>query len=342
MFNEPPPANFQAEANKQAPPPSKLSAILVTNIWIISIVGFASILLLAFGDFDGKIERVITTLLLFAAFSLFSSISFNGSNSPLSPYINQAGNIYMLVLGLILIWGSLGSEVFAGEIFTFALSIILLVKAGVLAAQYVALMTHAPQPLLSKFAVLSTGAFAALTILLTLPLGFVGATFGEWYWKLVVAVVLFGGLTISVMSLLVWNFRKATSEAEVQASPSYYTGPTNAPPLHAYPNAPTNPVQQPQQAFQQQYAPSQPQFTQPQETSEQQQKTTAPPSAQPATQHQPTPQAQPNPHALAWPVFPNGQPLPATPDGQPDYQALMMVLRSYENMTPQTFPGNTA
>ena len=282
----------------------KLSSHTITNILIITIVGVVSILLLLFGNFEGKISRVVSTLLLFAIFTFISSNDVKRLKASGVIRFAQASNIYMLVLTLVLIWGSLAVERYEdATLLPLTFFIAALVKAGELGVEKLAPLIRHPQKQLSLAACLTTAGFIALTVLFTIPMGLYRmASLGEGYWRFTVAVVLFTALALSVSLIIVWALRRDTP-----AAPRSFSAPSNAasaPPMDVRP-------QQPVEA--------------------------AVPNVVPAPQVQAPQFARPVPAVLPWPVFPDGRPLPVKGDGRPDFNALVTVASSYEKAERQFF-----
>lgn len=295
----------------------KLTTLMLTNIIILSLVGVTSILIMLFGTFDGKGIRVTSTFLVFAAFTAFTAWDSNDKNPRRYVPIGQVGNIYMLALSLMQIWLTLGGSSRARyygstEILWNVLVIIVLVKIGVILVQKISDYTVRPQSSLSLFAMISTCAFAITTVLFTLPSGLKSlVTFGDGYWKLSTAVILLAGLSLSVMVLLAWFFKEI---------------PTRHPGLSQRVNSQHKPV----------FGGGQPPLLNPVNPT---QNTT--PVSPPTTVSSPVngaPQfSPPVATAIPWPVFPSGLPLPAKPNGRPDFTALRDVAARYAEAEKQWF-----
>ena len=334
---------------KTSSEPPKLASFMVTNIIMLVVVCGASILLLLFGDFDGKAVRTITTLVLFAIFTLFAALDASRDKPQRYISISQIGHIYMLSMGLVLIWGSLAvRRGYFDEfsIMTKTILIVALVKVGVVVVQRISDYLYSSQPQLSLAARFSTYSLALTTILYTLPIGtdfFI--TFGEGYWKLAVAVLLFAGLSISVTVLLAWYLANNEPVKETRpatrpdlTAPTVPAGPSisqeqrdgsdgakffnldeemKSAPVEAQPTvtATSVPVASPSPAQGPRYAP-------------------AGAGTIPA---EPPVYARPVAGPQSWPVFPNGQPLPAMGNGRPDYGALQYVASIHAEAERQWF-----
>lgn len=322
----------------------KLSSSMISYIVVSAVGGFLSILLMLFGQFDGKISRVISTLALFAIFTFFSSLYLGKSKkSSRSPMIPQLGNVYMLILGLILIWGTLSvfnyhSAILLPMIFL----IVILVQIGIFVTDKASDFIQAEQKQLSRAALLTTIGLASTTVLFSLPLGMGEITdFSEGYWRFTIAIVLFTGIMISITSFIAWAFRKTVPTAPVEQNyPAQYAHsqgitPQDTTPRYGMPLAP--PVQQPsmppQNPIAQLLPPAQLQPA-PQEAPEQPQY--APPMTPPEN---PTPMQfkAPVKAPMPWPVFPNGQPIPALSNGRPDFKALQVVSQYFADSEKQFF-----
>jgi hypothetical protein len=287
----------------------RLSSTIITYISISAIGGLVTIFLMLFGDFEGKVSRVISTLVLFGLFTACSSYHMGKSKTAeRSPLLAQVGNIYMLLLGLVLIWGTLAVDNYQDlTLLPMTFCIIGLVQLGIVVTEYIARFLTAPQPQLVMSAFLTAAGMVATTFLFTLPLGLNDlTTFGEGYWKFAIAVILFTGIMLSITGFIIWAFR-SQEPAQKQNVVS-----------------PTVPVE----SFQETEVP---------------QVASNPVSASPAKVTNPyvengVPQFAPPVSApMAWPVFPNGQPLPAKSNGRPDFTALQTVANIYAESERQFF-----
>lgn len=322
---------------------NKLASFMVTNIILLVIVAGASILLLLFGDFDGKVVRTVSTLLLFAAFTIFAAIDSTRNAPQRYVMISQVGHMYMLGISLVLIWGSLAvRRGFFDEfsILTKTLMIIALVKLGVMVVQKVSDAVYSPQPQLSLAAKFCAASLAATAVLYTLPIAtdyFI--TYREGYWKFAVAVLLFAGLAISVTGLLTWYVSNNNGNAEqkktVGKSVSDYSQPFRND-TDSYASQPPATAHDPLRAVQ---APQHPQgATEAPRLSTGQPVTSriesVPPKDAPSA---PPSYLRPVTGPQAWPVFPDGKPLPAAQNGRPDFAVLQYVASVYAESERQWF-----
>lgn len=288
----------------------RLSSTIITYISISAIGGLVTIFLMLFGDFEGKVSRVISTLVLFGLFTACSSYHMGKSKTAeRSPLLAQVGNIYMLLLGLVLIWGTLSVDNYQDlTLLPMTFCIIGLVQLGIVVTEYIARFLNAPQPQLVMSAFLTSAGMVATTFLFTLPLGLNDlTTFGEGYWKFAIAVILFTGIMLSITGFIIWAFRSQEPEKKQNVvSPRV--------PVESFQeNEVTQDVSSPSIPDSSAKAPNPyvengvPQF--------------APPVSAP----------------MAWPVFPNGQPLPAKSNGRPDFTALVLVANIYAESERQFF-----
>lgn len=269
-------------------PAFKLATSVIANITIISLVGLASILLMLFGTFEGKTSRLISTLIVFAAFT-FGSHWMSKSRSGV--VVAQVGNIYMLALSLVLIWGSLNYQdpySSEGEIVFNTVMVVLIAQLAILVTQrLIGVSARAPQPVVATVAKCAAVAMVATGILFTLPFGlFDLMEFGGVYMKISIAATLFTALAISIMSILLWSINSTRKKMQAGLTSS---------PMVANPVGPRAEPRGSDVGREQSAA--------------------SLPSVFPPTGTQP------------WPVFPNGQPVSATPDGSPDFEALLEAAK---------------
>lgn len=293
----------------------RLSPTIITYISISAVGGFITILLMLFGNFEGKVSRVISTLVLFGLFTACSSVHLGRSKTAgRSPLLAQAGNIYMLLLGLTLIWGTLTVGGYKDwSLLPLTLCIVGLIQLGIVVTEFISKFMAAPQKQLALTSLLTSVGMVATTFLFTLPLGLNDLTpFGEGYWRFAIAVIMFTGIMLSITGFVVWAFRSQEPTRNKQTPQAAF--PTEQPVSAESPQLISSPVNNPSSVpsisakAPNPYAENGvPQF--------------APPVAAP----------------MAWPVFPNGQPLPAKANGRPDFTALQTVANIYAESERQFF-----
>jgi len=288
--------------------PKKLTSFMATSIILISVVGLASILLMYFGEFEGKVSRVISTLLIFAAFTTFTALDTRQNNPSRYMIISQAGNIYMLALSLVYIWGTIGARDFYDEeIIPGTIGLILIIKVGVILLQKISDYIVVEQQQLSFASFLSAIAIGIATIIFTLPIALHHIfEFGESYWKLAVGNLMFGGLAISVTALLAWFFKEKSEDKEVADFNTFNK--SSSAEKHNHP------------------APQQIQNTPTPIAIQEKSDSPAPNVSLPNGAPQFAPPVR---SALPWPVFPNGYPIPAKANGRPDFEALKAMSEMY-------------
>jgi hypothetical protein len=308
----------QAQSETNASKGGRLSSTIITYISISAVGGFITILLMLFGNFEGKVSRVISTLVLFGLFTACSSYHLGKSKAAeRSPLLSQVGNIYMLLLGLVLIWGTLGVNNYQDiTLLPLTLCIVGLVQLGIVVTEFISRLLAAPQKQLVMSSFLTSAGMVATTFLFTFPLGLNDLThFGEGYWRFAIAVIMFTGIMLSITGFVVWAFRS-------QSEPNQSAVTANAP-VYDKPVRPSVPMQSIPETIQTDNHPA----------------------------FQASPSETPNPYVengvpqfappvaapMAWPVFPNGQPLPAKPNGRPDFSALQTVANIYAESERQFF-----
>jgi hypothetical protein len=329
----------EAPTNVEAVPSEKegqrkLSKNMVTSITLLCFFGGLSIIALMFGDFEGRISRVVSTLILFAAFTIFSALEEKRTRSPLETGVFQIGSIYMLIITLFHIWSDWGSSrtslpnegayrdsyyyfdpvaVFMGTIF-----LILITRVGVYLIQKAVQYIYAPQSQLSLTAKLAAVALTVTLVLFTLPIALdPQVRFGELYWRFAVAILVFACLAISIGLWMAHSFKQPlpwsstnsnkTSQKLGNGTPGNTPAVASARPTgSAFISAPV-PFEAPRAQAPVAPAPSQnnggsilPQFT---------------------------PPAQ---NVMAWPMMPfGGQPVPKNQHDRPDWDALITVVKTY-------------
>lgn len=311
----------------------KLSKSMVVNITLLCAVGAISIIALMFGDFEGKISRVVSTLMLFAAFTIFTAIEERKTRSALEMGIHQLGNVYMLGVTLILIWstwsrggGSLDRGLYDSyyydpfDLFLKTLFLIALSRIGVHLAQKAAALVSASQPQLSLTAKLATVSLILTTILFTLPISLSSFTdFGDLYWRVTISILVFSCLMISIGLWMAWTFKqkmpwmsgsKNLPNLSSRASGRSFNedlGGDSRPVVESYRPPAAHPVEQStQRPVEIGNSPSLPQF------------------------------APPVQNLTSWPVMPfGGQPLPKNEYGRPDWDALSAVIKTYSDAEKQ-------
>ena len=294
-------------------PHSKLSAFMKMSITVLSIVTVLAIALLFIGDFQGRSERVFSTLTLFAVFVVLTMIDTKREkgNDWYAPFALMA-NTYLLGLLLIVIWVTpYTSFSLSFTIFWQSVYVIVLTRLLVLCVEFLFRRARHAESALAQTAQITAVLSSLSLVLFTAPLAF--DAFRVWvpelYWKFAVATLILAGLGIAVTLLLTWYFksqeRAAAAEQTLQQAPHY--------PMSQPPYAPSQHLQVPA-AYQGQPAAQQlPPAQQPQPAQQQPQPQPQQPAPATNTEGQPL---------LPWPTFADGTPFPMKADGQPDFSVL--------------------
>jgi len=295
---------------EKAPKPDgsapQLSTFLKVSIVLLAGLTIASISLLFIGDFEGKFERVFSTFALFAVFVLFTAFDTRrGQKSEWYAPVALIANAYILGLLLIVIWMTpYDSFSLIWEIFWKSVLVIVVTRLVILCCQLLLQAGNRLPAVVTRFAFVTSVLAVLSGILFTAPVGIEAFDLHvpDLYWKIATALLILTALGLSITLLLRWSYGADAREAARAAAPAAPAAPQPYPQGGAQPlaQAPQQAPQQPQQA---------PQAPEVQQAQVQQQ-----PQAQQASQP-----AQP---LLPWPTFPDGRPLPARPDGQPDFSAL--------------------
>lgn len=285
----------------QGPAPKKLSMFLKVSIILLIGLTLASISLLFIGDFEGRFERVFSTFALFAVFVVLTAIdtSREKRNDWYAP-VALIANTYILGLLLIVIWMTpyrYYSLLF--DIVWKSILVIVLVRLVIICCELLLRSGQKSGEVTNRFA-FATSILAVLSgIMFTAPIGFdaFGLRVPDMYWKIATAVLILTALGLSVTLLLRWagksdaraEHRAAVEAAQAEAFRAAATanaGGSSAGAQQGYPAA------LPQQA-------AQAQDPAPQD-----------PAQQPSDEEE---------GLLPWPTFADGRPIPAGPDGQPDF-----------------------
>ena len=318
--------NGARQAPQQASRPEnqqrKLSTFLKVSIILLAGLTIASISLLFIGDFQGKFERVFSTFALFAVFVIFTALDTRREQkSEWYAPVALIANAYILGLLMIVIWMTPYNQFsLLWEIFWKSVFVILVTRLVILCAQLLLRVGSQHSETITRFAFVTSVLAVLSGILFTAPVGIDAFELHvpDMYWKIATAILILTALGLSITLLLRWFFGADEREAARAARGGRQGGPAPyvAQQSHGRAQQPHSQAL-PQPAQPQQPVPAQPQ-PQPQPT--QQQPT---PPVQPQQQPAPPAQQQPQPSGtselLPWPTFADGRPIPAGPDGQPDF-----------------------
>lgn len=275
----------QAPAHQPVPKPShRLSAFLKVSIILLAALSIAAISLVFIGDFEGKVEKITATFLIFAVFvGLTAADTSRGQRNGWYAPVALIANSYILALLLIVTWMSESGYFLGWEIFWKSIVVIAVTRAVVGCCQLLLGMGEGKPEPLARFAFVTSVLAVLSGILFTAPLAITvfDIDVPELYWKIAVAGLLLTALGLSITLLLRWSYGAQEREAKRRAAAAAAAARRHAP----------QPVAVPQSAL------------------------PAQPVATPQTAALPSPQ-QP---LLPWPTFADGRPLPIGPDGQPDF-----------------------
>lgn len=269
----------------------KLSTFLRVSIILLIGLTLASISLLFIGDFEGRFERIFSTFALFAVFVVLTAIDTTRerTNEWYAP-VALIANTYILGLLLVVIWMT-PYDPFALvlEIFWKSFLVILVTRLVILCCELLLRSGDAEDEAGNRFAFITSALAVLAGILFTAPVGIEAFSLHvpDLYWKIATAVLILTALGLSVTLLLRWANSSEERAAKRQAAVAERVA-NDAAQAAAAPVAPQ--------------APAQVLST-----------TTAVPDAEVAQQPAPTQVL------LPWPTFADGRPIPARPDGQPDF-----------------------
>ena len=262
----------------------KISTFLKISIILLAALSIASISLLFIGDFEGKFERVFSTFFAFAVFvGLTTFDTRRGQRNEWYPPVALIANSYILALLLIVIWMTPSGWSLVWDIFWKSIVVIIATRAVVGCSQLLLNMAeNRPKPL-GVFALI-TSLLATLTgILFTAPIAI--EVFDVEVPELYWRFAV-AALLLTALGLsisLLLRWSYGSADREAaRRAREQALAAAPYPQAQGYPQAPSHPL--------------------------------------PAEPYRPEPQ-QPQ-QLLPWPTFPDGRPLPAGPDGQPDFSAL--------------------
>lgn len=283
---------------------------LFVAMCLLAVVTLVTVVLIFTGDFGSQSSRVVWTVLVFLGFTGLLAFDLNLSRKDSTPLVvGVAGNTYLLGVLMLAIWmkssetwgltGWLGMVVFM----TF-----LVVRAAVAGAWGLLVAGRKSQ---TAFGVI-VGRVAAVLLGLSgvmLTFHYVLEAFGagatEFYWRTTVAVIVVAALAASVTVLLFWNRRNLDWQEREAAG-------MHAAPMAARAGQP--PVMNPRPG----QVPAAPVMVRPGPAVR---PASSAPAEAPAERQRPqgqeAPGGQPAGGLLPWPVYPDGTPYPAGPDGQP-------------------------
>jgi hypothetical protein len=295
-----------------------VARLVIGALIAAALIGVYAVVL---GRFDETCWRLIGTVALFVFVALISwyDADISARRAAWFGAVSVVTSVYLFGVGLWKVWSPTwqiddrgGPAWYAPWWEPFAWFLLVLVTRAGLLHIHLVLNTQRrfTGPLMSKVTVATLVLVGLLTAGLSLPLIWTRVDFGETYWRLVAVVAILDALG-TVLIPLTYSLFGPNAE---RPAPAPYAGPG------AMPYAPP-PMQAPAQG---------PSFVPPAAP------TAAPdwpPTASPASAAAPAPAAAPASAyprldasaglRLEWPRYINGQPLPARPDGTPDFTGVV-------------------
>lgn len=275
--------------------PKKMSMFLRVSIILLIGLTLASISLLFIGDFEGRFERVFSTFALFAIFVVLTAIdtSRERTNEWYAP-VALIANTYILGLLLVVIWMTpYDSFGLMFEIFWKSFLVILVTRLVIICCELLLRAGGGRSDASTPFAFITSVLAVLSGILFTAPVGIEAFNLHipDLYWKIATSVMILTALGLSVTLLLRWASKSDERAARraAAATERAAVAPLAAPAAQLA--APT--AAQGQQGF--------------------------PPALMAQLAPEPTASADATETLLPWPTFADGRPIPARPDGQPDF-----------------------
>ncbi|QYM75238.1 hypothetical protein [Leucobacter luti] len=285
----------------------KLSTFLKISIILLAALTVASISLLFIGDFQGKFERVFATFFVFAVFVGLTALDTRRElKSEWYAPVALIANSYILALLLIVTWmtpydpfGLGWALLWKGIVVVGVTRLVLLCCQGLLS------MSEGKAESIGRFSFVTSMLAVLSGILFTAPIAIetFNITIPELYWKIAVATLILTALGLAITLLLRWFYgapdresARAAADARRAMMPAPYRGQA--------------PIGQP--------ATPQPPFVQNPQAQAQAPAPAPAPAPASASAPAPAPQTKQGP-LLPWPTFIDGRPIPARPDGQPDF-----------------------
>ena len=287
-----------------------LPRIVIASLIAAALVGVYAVII---GTWDETCWRLIGTIALLVFFSLVSwyDADVSARRAPWFGAVSVALSAFLLLDGLVKLWapafdGGASTEDSGGTSSWGLLGWVALVVVVRLGLLHIHLVLNTQRrftgPIMSKVTVCTLVLVGALTLGLAAPLVFDRVTFSETYWRLVAAVAILDALGTILIPLTYTLFgpkaaRGARAGAVVAAPAAVASGaasafvPASAPAATAAPATATAAA-----AF-----------------------------AAPAGAASPYPNvvAPAGGYRLEWPRYVNGTPLPARPDGSPDFTGVI-------------------
>lgn len=202
--------------------PKRLSTFMKVSIAILSAVTIASISLLFIGDFEGKFERVFSTLALFTVFVLLTAFDTRRErNNEWYAPVALIANAYILGLLLVVIWITRYGFDLQFTILWKSAFVIVTTRVVMLGIELLLRVGGGKIPALTKWG-LVTSIFGVLSLIMfTAPLGIEAFDIKvpQLYWKFSVATLILTALGLAITLLLSWYYRDGTKPAVQNVAP---------------------------------------------------------------------------------------------------------------------------
>jgi hypothetical protein len=209
-------------AAPQAPakPQGRLSGFLKISIILLAALSIAAIALVFIGDFEGKVERITATFLIFAVFVGLTAADTNwGRRSSWYAPVALIANSYILALLLIVTWMSKGDYFLGWTIFWKSVVVIGVTRLVVGCCQLLLGMGEGKPEALGRFSFVTSVLAVLSGILFTAPLAIevFNVVVPDLYWKIAVSALLLTALGLAITLLLRWSYGSQDREAARQA-----------------------------------------------------------------------------------------------------------------------------
>src|SRR5699024_2887203 len=201
------------------------------SIAVLTVVTVLSISLLFIGDFEGRFERVFSTLSLFTVFVLLTMFDTRkGRKNDWYAPVALIANTYILGLLLIVIWVT-PYDPFALLVFISwqSIYVIVVTRLVVWGVELLLRRGNGTQPSQQLWSQITSILGLLTLILFTAPLGIQAFQIEvpELFWKFAVAALILTGLGVAVTLLLSWFFRAPKPARQAYRQPAQYTPPAH-------------------------------------------------------------------------------------------------------------------
>lgn len=214
------PPQVQVAPQAPAKPQGRLSSFLKISIILLAALSIAAIALVFIGDFEGKVERITATFLIFAVFVGLTAADTNwGQRSSWYAPVALIANSYILALLLIVTWMSKGDYFLGWTIFWKSVVVIGVTRLVVGCCQLLLGMGEGKPEALGRFSFVTSVLAVLSGILFTAPLAIevFDVVVPDLYWKIAVAALLLTALGLAITLLLRWSYGSQDRENARQA-----------------------------------------------------------------------------------------------------------------------------